>query len=564
MESDSAFHATPLSASTPPKIGDYASKTNPTFMQNQISIQRSPSAVKEQASLLSRKLSIKSNDSHGSNDANQSHAGITNVLSSIPQAEEQADRGRAHGDSTSGIIEAANNCTLSKSNSDRSGKSVSGKSVRSIHAVGTVPLGTLRVHSPSPTRAPSGETYDCLKSGDIVIVRDIPAGSLFGYDMRCLKITQKEQFEGIKNLPPGAHFIWGGSSKSSLRSGFWLMSSKKASDQYGEIIVKRWDRYGEVLEEEVSAAEIRIQRKGLPEFENRLQSYDLSSSRGSESQTIDHVTAADEWRQLTSCMKGALLTKITGHEWNHWQVSSTHDVKPADISTRTDEVLGFIFPKADRTFSMSSRGRDRTEQAMDTSSHVKAVISGICTYEDSDEIIGEIQFCYLTGMLIGNAACMEHWAHVVKLMFKAYRLVLELPVFYCKFIQAVHAELMFDEAAMSGGSILDYEPDLRNELKMLLITFKSRLNEQLLAQGSELSDQQSAVGKAFEALESWLWRWGWDLRGNYVRSGKIQLEDGEMIDAELKDFEAEDERGEFAPTVVSLDEFGREEGLIKF
>jgi A1 cistron-splicing factor AAR2 len=37
-----------------------------------------------------------------------------------------------------------------------------------------------------------------------------------------------------------------------------------------------------------------------------------------------------------------------------------------------------------------------------------------------------------------------------------------------------------------------------------------------------------------------------------------------MIDAELKDFEAEDERGEFAPTVVSLDEFGREEGLIKF
>lgn len=111
-------------------------------------------------------------------------------------------------------------------------------------------------------------------------------------------------------------------------------------------------------------------------------------------------------------------------------------------------------------------------------------------------------------------------------MLKAYRLVLELPVFYCKFIKAIHAEFMFDEAAMSGGSILDYEPDLRNELKTLLITFKSHLNEQLLAQGSDLTEQQSAVGKAFEALESWLWKWGWDLRGNYVRSGKIQLEDG--------------------------------------
>jgi A1 cistron-splicing factor AAR2 len=251
MESDSAFHATPINAtvaSTPPKTGDYSSKNNSTFMQNQISIQRSPSAVKEQASALSRKLSIKSNDSHSSNDANQTHLGITNVLSSIPQADEQMDRGRG-GDSTSNLVEAANKCTLSKSSSERSGKSVGGKSVRSIHAVGTCPLGTLRVHSPSPTRAPSGETYESLKSGDIVIVRDIPAGSLFGYDTRCLEITRKEQFEGIKNLPPGAHFIWGGSSKSSLRSGFWLMSSKRASDQYGEIIIKRWDKYGGVLEE---------------------------------------------------------------------------------------------------------------------------------------------------------------------------------------------------------------------------------------------------------------------------------------------------------------------------
>lgn len=42
---------------------------------------------------------------------------------------------------------------------------------------------------------------------------------------------------------------------------------------------------------------------------------------------------------------------------------------------------------------------------------------------------------------------------------------------------------------------------------------------------------------------------------------QVQLEDGEFVDAELKDFEAEDERGEFAPQVVELDEQGREMGL---
>jgi A1 cistron-splicing factor AAR2 len=172
---------------------------------------------------------------------------------------------------------------------------------------------------------------------------------------------------------------------------------------------------------EVSAAEIRIQRKTLPEFENKLLSYNLSASPGPATESVGHAKVAGEWRQLTSCMKGTLLTKITGHEWNHWQVSSTHDYKPADIAIRqkdslnrrSDEVLGFIFPKADRTFSMTSKGRDRTEQAMDTSSHIKAIITGNCTYEDSDEIIGEVQFCYLTGMILGNAACLEHWAHVV-------------------------------------------------------------------------------------------------------------------------------------------------------
>jgi A1 cistron-splicing factor AAR2 len=66
----------------------------------------------------------------------------------------------------------------------------------------------------------------------------------------------------------------------------------------------------------------------------------------------------------------------------------------------------------------------------------------------------------------------------------------------------------------------------------------------LLAEGKNLTDQQSEVGKAFDALEAWLCKWDWDLRGNYVRSGKIQLEDGEWVDAELRDFEAEDERGE--------------------
>jgi A1 cistron-splicing factor AAR2 len=113
-------------------------------------------------------------------------------------------------------------------------------------------------------------------------------------------------------------------------------------------------------------------------------------------------------------------------------------------------------------------------------------------------------------------------------LFQAFRLALDLPLFFRKVIEAVHAQFIYDHDALDG-SILDHDPNLPGELKMLLTIFKSRLNEQLIAQGSNITADQEAVGQAFESLESWLWKWNWDLRGNYVRSGQIQLEDGEWV-----------------------------------
>jgi A1 cistron-splicing factor AAR2 len=273
-------------------------------------------------------------------------------------------------------------------------------------------------------------------------------------------------------------------------------------------------------------------------------------------------------------MKGVLLTEITGKAWNEWQVSSNHDYKrhsstaadpKSSLEFEKDEVLAFIFPKDSRTFSTESHGRERTEQAMDTSSHIDAIVSGRCKFEDSDLIVGEMQFCFVTGLLLGNHACMEQWAHITKTVFKAYRYAVLNPDFFEKFITAFHSQLMYDEGAFPDESILDIDPNLRDDLKVILTIFKSRLTEQLLAQGNSITNLQKAVGEAFEKLESWLWKWGWDLRGNYVRKGNYQLEDGTVIqDLEISDLEAEDERGEYAAQVVELDEDGREIGLISF
>ncbi|KAI6716306.1 hypothetical protein JHW43_001084 [Diplocarpon mali] len=563
MESDAAFSVTPLTApqsALSSSDGDEATeKTNTTFIQDQLNIQRSSSAIKGHASALSRQLSVKSNSSY---EVSQPAIPSLITTSENPHRDSHGHLNEyiTRGESEASLVDAVNQCSLSKSPSEQSMKSV-----HSMQAIGTHSFGTLRVHSTSPGPPPNIKGIEHLKSGDIVVVRDIPTGVIFGYDTISFAVEQPGVFEGVKNLPPGAHLIWAGTCSGSLRTGFWLMSPKLASDQFGDVIVKRWDDYNEALVEEATLAEVRIQANNLSEFADKLQSYTVKQREGLEDPSI--------WVQLTSSIKAAFLNKVTGEkEWNHWQVSSSHDVKQGHGIQRdnardfgNDKVLSFVFPKDGRTFSSRSIGRERTEQAMDTSAYVVAIISGSCSYEDSDEIIGELQFSYITGMLLGNVACMEQWARIIKVTFRAFRLVMDLPRFYHKFIKAVHAQLAFDGVGIEG-SIFDSDGNLEDEFKSLLVNFKSQLDEQLLKAATHLTQDQKAVGDAFTDFESFLWKWrgGWDIRGNFVRSGQVQLEDGEFVDAVSTEFEAEDERGEFAPQIVELDEDGREKDRISF
>ncbi|ESZ99349.1 hypothetical protein SBOR_0274 [Sclerotinia borealis F-4128] len=566
------------------KTEDSITKSDPSFIQNQISLQRSPSTAKSYVSALSGQLSIKSNSS-------SPRLGFSALaIAHDEEKGKEADERRTRGDFNGSIAGEFNKFTLPKSDSRSSGLSMhSEKSVHSVNVVGSYPLGSLRVHSPSPTREHGVEHHEVLKDGDVVIIRNLPASTMFGYDTKAYTIKTEGTLEGVKHIPAGAHFFWGGSGNGSSRTGFWFMSMKLASDEYGETHVLRWDNYHESLEEELSEAEKRIQRASIPEIANALESYlnniSVATSASAASVSTSPIPLAspdspiatdgtDMWRRLTSCIKHPYLKRVTGGKWNSWKVSSSHDVKTTELQTSSvprdekgsstnfdgDDFLNFVFPRESRTFSESSSGRERTEQAIDSTAYIVDAI-GHCTYEDSDEIIGELQFCYITGMVLGNLACMEQWSIIVSKLFGAYRLSMDYPIFFRKVITAVHAQFMYDEEGFDT-SIFDHDSHLGDDLKMILTKFKSRLNEQLLSNGASITRDQEEVGKAFEAFESWLWKWGWDLRGNYLRSGKFQLEDGEIIDAELKDFEDEDERGEYAPMIVDLDEDGLEKDRI--
>ncbi|OBT42120.1 hypothetical protein VE00_06544 [Pseudogymnoascus sp. WSF 3629] len=450
------------------------------------------------------------------------------------------------------------------------------------------PMKLLQLHAGSSQEEYGSKQY--LQGGDVVMIAGVLPGSFIGYDTVGLNIEKNHHFGGIRELPPGPHFIYGGSmSEISTRNGFWIISNQRVSGEPGEIFVKKWDRNTETLEDEDSAVEIKSQKDNIQSTYGTLLPYDvraaqvpeLSKSRGSPAEA--HGDDPKTWQDLTFAIKGPMLSRVTGGNWNDWKVTSMDerkptDTKPADNQHQTamgivpvpnpvdvtiaeEKKLGFIFPAGSKTYSETAIGRARSEQAMDSSSHVRGVIVDSCTSDGPDDVLGELQFCYLTGVLLSNICCMEQWGHVVKILFKAFRFAVEEAHFFAKVIEVFHAQLVYDDEYLQG-SIFDHSNHLQDELKVELTIFKSRLSEQLSSKLEGLSREENELKAAFGRLETWLSKWGWDLGGNYLRVGKIQLEDGEYVDAEMEDLEAEDERGEYAPVMVELDEGGREKGTI--
>ncbi|KAK6189264.1 hypothetical protein LQW54_013452 [Pestalotiopsis sp. IQ-011] len=458
------------------------------------------------------------------------------------------------------------------------------KSVDSVPVTGVYPFGSLRLNEPSededvemdpatpitlPDRTPdfADKDSDMLQGGDVLILDDLPATFTVGCDTISFSTTQ--QFLGFRDIPPGAHLIWVSPLEStSSRSGYWITTPEKEANRPGKVYVKQWDKFNEILSEPASQAEERIQKDRLGQIFAKLAPYQFKASTSALA-PADSTANADPlpsflsnttiWQQLTSAIGPQLLNRLSGGNKDAWAVGTSDRIagetslpEEAGLYPTSSAPLAFSFPMNQRLFDPAAAGSERTQQALDPTPWVLSRI------DDEDTLLGELQFAYLTGMHLGNYSCLEQWWHYTTMViFRSYQLATHRPALVSRLIQTVHAQLVYNERYLEGALILDSSPEQARRLQRGLTVYKSRLNEQLISATNEVTPEQAAVGEAFSALESWLWRLGWDLRGDYVRSGKVMLEDGEVIDAELSDFESEDERGEFAAVVVDIDENGR-------
>ncbi|KAI1426681.1 A1 cistron-splicing factor [Xylaria sp. FL1777] len=418
-----------------------------------------------------------------------------------------------------------------------------------------------------------------LSGGDAFILDGVPTNFTVGCDATSFNSAQP--FPGFRDIPPGVHLIWFAPSEStSSRSGYWIYTPEKHDGQLGCVYVKQWDAYNEVFRDLTNQAEKPFQNERLEQIVPRLSPYLLREASTESSHKVALSQGEDNpadllgdqniWYQLTFAIQPDLLNRVIGHEQDIWHVTTTDSVagdaglaKEAQLYDSGTSQLRFTFPMDARLINPEATGAERTRQALDPTGWIIDKLESPDGDHRPEDLIGEFQFAFIVGMHLGNFACLDQWFFLAtQLIFRSYGLTVDRPQQARELIQTFHAQLLYNERYLQGD-VLELMSERARKLKLALITYKTRLDEKLEALGDLCTPEQQAVGIAFSSLESWLLRIGWDLNGEYVRSGNVMLEDGEMVEAELSDFEDEDERGEFAPTVVEM-ENGTEAGLLSW
>lgn len=519
---------------------------------------------------------------------------------------------------------------------------ISLRSHTSIPVVGHFPLGSLRVHKAmdSPRLQPPGtltqpedpnmpplerssaaatgeHELTAESRGDVFLILDLPADSTVGCDARAFGAGTSGTFQGICDIPPGAHFIWISVPNTMSRCGYWFVSEGGG----GEVRVKQWDRFNEVLVEPASNFESRDHRANIAALYPQLVPYGYGGGADTTTTTTTAVRpaqASDEdeaqlWQRLTSCISPRLLARVVrgkvdssapsaAHEW----LVDTSDSAAGDAGfpqTRTSALhqtlvggageLHFLFPDGDVDVHAHDATATGGTTTPDTSDDIERLADALGTGGD---LVGELQFAFLTGLHLGNLACVEQWWHLVlEIVLRAHRLVASRPGLARALVAVLHAQLVYDEKYIvnefeddaaprreyggppgGGGastSILDIVPGNRRRLRAALTLYKRRMNEILLPSGTDdetsgggrrtITDEQAEVGRAFEEIEAWFWKFGWDLRTDYVGEKRKNVGGSEELGGQGGGMGyAEDD--EYRPVIVELDEQGREVGLVSF
>jgi A1 cistron-splicing factor AAR2 len=402
----------------------------------------------------------------------------------------------------------------------------------------------------------SGSNMSPTTINNSILLLNLPPKALAGIDL--LSFTASPRFHGIKNVPPGLHFVFAASDTTlSVRNGAWLyVSPGQGSPQ---VFVKKWDETTEDLIAETSQAEIlrckanigSIWKDGLTPYRQSVQEGDSGAEDGWSEESTD-------WSNLTSRITPTMLSRICGLNPDHWSLTSAssasqdlEQIPGLELSNsilNPEKELRFLPIDLKKTWRDGATGRERTQAAQDRSWFLGDLVNHHCQASDQRgrefEILGELQFAFLMVLTLNNNSCLEQWKRILQLLFTCQQAIKERSNFYLELLRVLRMQL--GHCADTDAGLFDMNEVGGGFLKLLFTRFRRSLDDfdgkwksDLV---DELEDLQDYLQKAF----------GWELDGSYVKRGLLELEDGERVEMDVNGADEDDELGDYAPTLVEL------------
>lgn len=407
-----------------------------------------------------------------------------------------------------------------------------------------------------------------------ILLPNLPPKTFIGIDL--VTFTSTANFHGIRDLPPGWHFIYSGTTEAlSLRSGGWFYINGEKAEQ--EILVWKWDTDTETLvplstQQDALYYKANLgtvwTRGGLFRFRSRVtkglttrkQSTETHNQYEEEEEEEEEKEGREDWRGLTQWLSPTVLSRIIGTPPVHdadarpsWLVSSgSSAARDSDEipGTETDaEEVEFSFLPIDlkRTWREGAIGRERTEAAQDRSWALGDVIDQAATAagetgKGEEHVLGELQFTFLMALTLLNFSCLQQWKRLLELVLTSRRAVVERAGLLCDVLRLLRLQLQRCEDLEGGLFALDAADEGGTFLRAWLVK---------LARSVDETNASAAVREELQTLGNWVHEeFGWDLRPEgMVRKGLVQLEDGEEVELEM-DGDEDAETGEYAPVVV--------------
>ncbi|XP_053203358.1 protein AAR2 homolog [Panonychus citri] len=288
---------------------------------------------------------------------------------------------------------------------------------------------------------------DLLSHGAFFLLIDLPVGSTIGIDFSEYSVGVK--FKGFKMIPPGLHFVHYSAvdrkfpTQTSPRSGFFHIFQPK------EIYIRRWDGGDEDISEILLDPD-EVQRYSdnlIGSLDQHLAPYPFSEYR--------------KWTQLTNYIGVNVLNTLNpncGKIRSVTQLVSLkypQDIQPSESLPTTnrrltvDNLMSYmeIEPDSRIKFAQLSKlprlpegatSSDLTKHCIDQSYTLDETLK---RYEKPDDILGELQFAFVTFIIGQVNDSFDQWKLMLKLLCCSDAAINKYPSMYFNFINVLNLQL---------------------------------------------------------------------------------------------------------------------------